>query len=469
MTLHPYPCRRRRRLPFASAFLPMALLALMSPVPAAEPIDRIIAIVDDDVVMQSEFDRFRERIVAQLAQRETELPAPEVFNRQILERLIVQRIQLQVARRAGVTVDDDTLNKAVDNVASQNRMSLAQFRAALETEGIDFGRFREDLREEITVVRLKQREVDNRVNVSDREIDNYLQNQQNQGAEGGNEYRISHILISTPEGATPEQIAAAEEKAGKTLAELRAGADFHQTAAAVSDGQQALEGGDVGWRAAGQAPSLFAEALRSMQIGDVSEPIRGPNGFHIIKLTDARTQEAHVITQTQARHLLLKTSEVVSQEDVRRKLEQLKARIDGGEEFAALARAHSEDRGTAANGGDLGWVSPGDLDPVFEQVMGTLKAAEVSEPFQTQFGWHLVQVLDRRQHDDSNEAARGRAREAIRQRKTEEETQNWIRRLRDEAYVEYRLPGVAVSATDGNPAALESPAEAVSEAGPDQP
>ncbi|MGQ0658735.1 MAG: peptidylprolyl isomerase [Chromatiales bacterium] len=437
--------RRHRRVP---GILLFALLVAGFSLHAAEPIDRIVAVVDDDVLMQSEFDRFKERISQQLAQRGTELPPSEIFERQVLERLIMQKIQLQAARRAGVTVDDDTLNKAIANIAAQNRMTLAQFRGALENEGLDFGRFRDDIREEIMVVRLKQREVDNRITVSDREIDNYLQNPQNQGAAGENEYRLSHILVATPEGATPEQIAAAQEKAEQTLADLRVGVDFHKTAVAVSDGQQALDGGDVGWRTAGQVPALFADALRNMKVGDISDIIRGPNGFHIIKLTDARTQEAHIVTQTHARHILVKASEVVSQEDVRGKLEQLKTRIEGGDDFAQLARSHSEDRATASKGGDLGWVSPGELDPDFERAAGGLLPNQVSEPFQSQFGWHIVQVLERREHDDSAEAMRGRARDAIRQRKMEEETQAWSRRLRDEAYVEYRLPGVAVSARE---------------------
>ncbi|MCG3145941.1 MAG: Chaperone SurA [Gammaproteobacteria bacterium] len=442
---------------------------------AAEPIDRIVAIVDDDVVMQSEFDRFKERILQQMSQREGQMPPEDIINRQVLERLVMAKIQLQYAKRAGVTVDDDTLNKAVASVAAQNKLSLEQFREVLAKEGYDYAQYREDIRNEITLARLKQREVDNRVTVSDREVDSYLQNPRNQGTAGDTEYRISHILIATPEGATPDQIAAAQREAEEVREQIRNGADFAKLAAEHSDSQQALEGGDVGWRKAGEVPSVMADALRNMKAGEVSEVMRGPSGFHIIKLADVRTKDSHMVTQTHARHILVKTSEAVSQDDARRKLEQLKTRLDGGDDFAALARSHSEDRGSAANGGDLGWINPGEMDPDFENAMKALEPNQISEPFQTQFGWHIVQVLERREHDDSAEAQRAKARETIRQRKIEEELQAWMRRLRDEAYVEYRMPGVAVTRVEepgkaatepASPAATEEPSAEATPASP---
>ncbi len=442
------------------AMLAMALGLASGMRVAAEPIDRIVAIVDDDVVMQSEFDRFKERILQQMSQRGGQMPPEDIVNRQVLERLVMTKIQLQYAKRAGVSVDDDTLNKAVASVAAQNKLSLEQFREVLAKEGYDYAQYREDIRNEITLARLKQREVDNRVTVSDREIDSYLQNPRNQGTAGDTEYRISHILIATPEGATPDEIAAAQREAEEVLERIRGGADFAELAAKHSDSQQALEGGDVGWRKAGEVPSVMADALRTMKAGDVSEVMRGPSGFHIVKLADVRTTESHLVTQTHARHILIRTGEAVSQDDARRKLEQLKVRLDGGDDFATLARSHSEDRGSAANGGDLGWVNPGEMDPDFESAMNALEPNQISEPFQTQFGWHIVQVLERREYDDSAEAQRAKAREAIRQRKTEEELQAWMRRLRDEAYVEYRMPGVAVTRAEEpeeSDAAPESP------------
>lgn len=413
----------------------------------AEPIDRIVAIVDDDVIMQSEFNRFRTRIEQQLAARGGESLPQDVIDRQVLERLVMSKIQLQFARRAGVSVDDDTLNKAVASIAAQNKVSIDDFRNVLAKEGYDYAQFREDIRDEITIGRLKQREVDNRISVSEREIESFLQNPANQGSAGEEEFRLSHILIGTPEGASPEQIAAAQKKADALLAELRAGADFAKVAASSSDAREALDGGDLGWRKAGEMPGMLGEALRGMNAGDISEVMRGPNGFHIIKLADKRSSSGDsTVTQTKARHILIKTSEGVSSEEARAKLEKLKARLDGGDDFAELARSHSDDRGSAAAGGDLGWTNPGQMDPDFERAMDSLQPNQISEPFQTQFGWHIVQVLDRREHNDGTEAARAKARDAIRQRKTEEEYQAWMRRLRDEAYVEYRMPGVAVTA-----------------------
>jgi peptidyl-prolyl cis-trans isomerase SurA len=415
----------------------------------ATPIDRIVAIVDDDVVMQSEFDRFRTRVVQQMSQHGGQLPPEGILNRQILERLVMSRIQLQYAKRAGVTVDDDTLNKAVASIASQNKLTMDQFRQEIEKDGYDFAQFREDIRNEITIGRLKQKEVDNHITVSDREIDSYLQNPNNKGSVGDTEYHLSHILISTPEGASADQIAKAQKKAAGVLEQLRGGADFGKAAASNSDSREALEGGDLGWRKAGEMPALLGDALRNMKPGDISDVMRGPSGFHIIKLIEVRAGGGPIsVTQTHARHILIKTSEAVSQEEARTKLEKLKARLDGGDDFAALARSHSEDRGSAANGGDLGWTNPGQMDPDFEREMSALQPGQTSQPFQTQFGWHIVQVLERRQHDDSAEAERSKARDAIRQRKTEEEFQAWMRRLRDEAYVEYRMSGVEESKSD---------------------
>ncbi|MFO1436564.1 MAG: peptidylprolyl isomerase [Gammaproteobacteria bacterium] len=420
--------------------------ATIRPALAATPIDKIVAIVDDDVVMQSEFDRFRTRITQQMSQHGGQLPPEDILNRQILERLVMSRIQLQYAKRAGVTVDDDTLNKAVANIAAQNKLSIDQFRQEIEKQGYDFAQFREDIRNEIIVGRLKQKEVDNHITVSDREIDSYLQNPRNKGSTGDTEYHLSHILVGTPEGASSEQIAEAQKKATAVLEQLRGGTDFGKVAASSSDSREALEGGDLGWRKAGEMPTVLGDALRNMKPGDISDIMRGPNGFHIIKLIEVRAgSDAGSITQTHARHILIKTSEAVSQDEARTKLEKLKARLDGGEDFAALARSHSEDRGSAAGGGDLGWTNPGQMDPDFQREMDALQPGQTSQPFQTQFGWHIVQVLERRQHDDSAEAERNKAREAIRQRKTEEEFQAWMRRLRDEAYVEYRMPGVAES------------------------
>ena len=407
---------------------------------AAEMLDQIVAVVDDEVIMQSELDRYMSRVREELQQRGTELPPQAILEKQVLDRLILTKIQLELAKRTGIKVDDETLNAAIADIATRNKMNIDQFRGVLEKQGYDFSQFREDIRDQITVARLKQRDVDNRINVTDREIDNYLANRH--GQTSGKEYRLSHILIATPEGATPEQIQAARKKAENALKELKGGADFKKLAVTISDGQQALEGGDLGWRKAGEIPTIFADDISHMQKGDISDVIQSPSGFHIIMLSDLRSEDVHVVTQTHVRHILIKPTALISKADARTKLEQLRMRLEGGADFAELARSNSDDRGSAANGGDLGWVNPGELVPDFEQVMNGLKPGEISEPFETEFGLHIVQVLGRRQHDDTTEAKRAQAREAIRQRKIEEETQAWLRRLRDEAYVEYRLPGM---------------------------
>lgn len=401
-------------------------------------LDRIVAVVDDSVILQSDLDDMMATVKRQMKQEDGQMPPDDVLRKQVLERLIMMRLELQYAERTGIRVDDEALNAALNNIAQQNKMSLGDFRHALEREGFDFARFRENIRNQMIITRLQQRQANSMVTVSDQEVDNFLANEKAQGGIA-DEYKLAHILIAVPEGATPDKIQAARAKAQRVLNELRAGADFRKTAVAVSDDQQALEGGDLGWRSKAQIPSLFVDVITHMKPGDISDLIRSPSGFHIIKLYDHRGSDQHTITQTHARHILIRTNDLVSDDDARERLAQLKQRIEGGDDFAALARAHSDDPTSAAKGGDLGWVNPGDLDPQFEEVMNGLAPGKLSEPFRTQYGWHIVQVLARREHDDSAEYRRSTAREMIRKRKAEEEIEVWLRRLRDEAYVEYRL------------------------------
>lgn len=408
--------------------------------PSIAELDRILAVVNDDIIVQSELDDALRTIKQQLQQQNRPVPPDSTLQRQVLERLIVMRLQLQLANSTGIRVDDETLNRTVQNIAQQNGMSLSEFRSVLERDGFNFAKFREDIRNEIIINRLQQRQVTNRITVTEQEVDNFLANQNVQGTKNV-KYHLAHILIAVPEGASSQQIQEARAKAQQVLGELRAGADFTQKAIAVSSGQQALEGGDLGWREPGQIPTLFVDTVLKMKPGDISDPIRSPSGFHIVKLVDAQDNERHIITQTLARHILIRTNEITSGSDARTRLEQLKGRIETGEDFAALARSHSEDSGSAVKGGDLGWVSPGDMVPRFEETMNRLKPGEVSEPFETQFGWHIMQVLERREYDNTEEFKRSKARELIRQRKAEEELDIWLRRLRDEAYVEYRLEG----------------------------
>ena len=406
---------------------------------AAEPLDAIIAVVNDDVVMTSEINRMFERVKAELQQQRGDPPPDDALRRQVLERLIVMKIQLQLAAQTGLKVDDDTLNRAVSNIASENGMPLARFREAVERDGYDFAQFREDIRDEIIISRLRQREVSNLVHVSDREIDNYLATQVQQDTIEM-EYRLAHILVATPQAASEEDAEKAREKAEKLLRRVRAGEDFLRMAAESSGDPQALESGDLGWRKAGEVPTVFSDAVTSLREGEVSDVIGSPSGYHIIKLLGVRSAgEELTVKQTRARHILIKPSELMSSDDVRERLDKLKKRIEAGDDFDDLARSHSEDKATAAKGGDLGWVSPGDLAPKFDEVMGPLSPNEISDSFETELGWHIVQVLKRRDHDNTREALRGKARDAIRRRKIEETGQAWLRRLRDEAYVEYRF------------------------------
>lgn len=408
----------------------------------AAAIDRIVAIVNDDIITRGELDEEIDMIKQQMRQRGGGMPPEAALRKQVLERLVISRLQLQLANSTGIRVDDDALNRAIGRIAEQNKLSLAEFRDALEKDGFSFANFRENIREEITITRLRQRQVDSRITVTEQEVNRLLADQGSQ-SKADNEYRVAHILIGVPEAASPEQIQTARQKAQRVLDDLRGGADFRETAVAVSDGAQALEGGDLGWRSPAQIPSLFAPLVGGMKKGDLSDLIRSPSGFHIIKLADYRGGKQHMVTQTQARHILIKTNELMSDDDASIRLEQLRQRIEKGADFAELARANSDDKGSAGSGGDLGWVSPGEMVSAFEQAMSRLQPGEISKPFRSEFGWHIVQVQQRREQDNTAQFNRNQAFEAIRNRKVEEEYQTWLRRLRDEAYVEYRLEDTA--------------------------
>lgn len=402
-------------------------------------LERIVAVVNDEVITQDELERRLELVKKQLARQGTELPDSEALRRQILERLIMDRIQVQYAKQTGLKIDDFQLDQALRTIAEQNHMTLAQFREVLARDGVDYADFREEIRKEMTIARLREREVDNRIAVSEGEIDNFLATQATQVSAG--EYAVSHILVRVPEQATTEQIQARRARAEAALAELRAGKPFAQVAAVYSDAPDALQGGFLGWRPLSQLPELFAEAVTKLQPGEVSTLLRSPNGFHIVRLDDRRGPGAPVqITQTRVRHILVRPSETVSEDEARNRLLQLRERIVNGADFAELARLHSEDP-SASQGGDLGWVSPGDTVPQFERAMESLKPGEISEPVKTPLGWHLIQVLERRTGNLTKERERILARQAIKARKADEAYEEWLRQLRDQAYVEYRLEG----------------------------
>jgi peptidyl-prolyl cis-trans isomerase SurA len=428
--------RRPARL-LAGAVLALCTLGTAQGAPDGEPLllDRIVAVVDEGAIMLSELEERTALIRRQMGDRR---PPEEALRRQVLERLVVDRIQLQQAAQLGIRVDDLTLNRTMQQLAASNGVDLEGFREALIADGIDYERFREQIRDEITISRLRQRVVESRISVSDDEIDDFIA-MQSASLDPNVEYRLAQILIALPEAASPEQIGAARERAEALRARIEAGAGFADLAVQESQGQRALEGGDLGWRAAGELPTLFARVVPLMEVGAVSEPIRSPSGFHLVQLTDRRGEARNLVRQTRARHILITPNALLSDEEARLRLASLRRRIQGGEDFAALARANSDDRGSAAEGGDLGWADPGNFVAEFETVMNSLLPGELSEPFRSQFGWHMVQVLERREIDTAREQTRAQARESLRQRKLNEELELWLRRIRDEAFVEFRL------------------------------
>lgn len=428
------------KLLIGSLLLPMfsSTLALAASDEKIAAIDRIVAVVDNDVITRGELDERIRLITQQLEKQGTPLPPPEALEKQLLERMITDRLQLAYAAQTGLRVDDVQLDKTIDRIADQNKLSLVEFRKALEDDGINFRKFREDIRREIILARLREREVDNRVTVSESEIDNLLTTQQARG-EADDELDIAHILIRVPEQAAPEEVQKLRAKAENALKQLQGGADFGQISAGFSDAPNALEGGKLGWKKLSELPDLFQDALKPLKPGELTPLLRSANGFHILKVMDRHGSSLPmVVQQTHARHILVKTSEVLSDADAQRRLQDLKERLENGGKFEELARQYSED-GTASNGGDLGWLNPGDTVPDFEKAMNALKPGEISDPVRSPFGWHLIQVLERRSQDMSRESARLKARQEIKARKADEAYQDWIRELRDRAYVEYRL------------------------------
>ncbi len=400
------------------------------------PIDRIEVVVNDDVITHNELEKRVASVIKMLQRQKTALPERNVLERQVLERMIMEMLQAQYAKESGLRIDDTQLDKTILRIAQQNKFStVGAFRAKLEADGTDFSEFREEIRNEIISVRLREREVDSKLVISENDVDNYLSNQARQEGKG-EELQLAHILVVVPEQASADKIQSYRNRAEQALAKLRGGAPFAQVAAGYSDAQDALKGGELGWRPADRLPPLFAEPLQKMKPGEVSDVLRSPSGFHIVKLLDRRSKDTPVvITQTHARHILIKTSELVSESEAKQRLQEIKQRIDKGADFAEQARLHSED-GSAPQGGDLGWLSPGETVPEFENAMDALKVGQVSGLVQSGFGWHLIQVLERRNTDVSTEQKRQRARTALRTFQSDEAFQDGLRQLRDRAFVE---------------------------------
>lgn len=420
------------RLAAAAVLLATALSAH-----AATPIDRIAVVVNESVILQSEVESAMDNARQQLQQRGVGSVSRSELRDQVLERLVLQRVQVARAREAGIRVDDRELNDVITDIARRNGMSQAEFARQLRREGQDYLAVREQIRNEIISQRLRSRELEPRISVSEDDVDAYLAREQDVG---DSEVRLSHILVSASDGASPDERRDAREKAEALRQRIADGEEFSAIAASHSDGQQALEGGDLGWRRLADLPPAFARALRDTEDGALAPVIEATSGFHILRVEDRRgSSDRQMITETRSRHILVKPDELTSNEQARAEIFDIARRLEEGEDFAELARQHSDDPGSRNDGGNLGWQPPGQMVDAFEQQVDDLEPGERSRPFRSEFGWHIVEVLDRRQRDATDELRRQRARQAIGERRMEEEYEIWLRRLRDEAYIEYRL------------------------------
>lgn len=403
--------------------------------PHAEPLDRIVAVVEDDVILENELRQEVIAIVQKLQASNAQMPPDYVIKRQVLEKMIMEKLQRHLAERAGINLGEDMLTNSATDIAQRNNMTLEQFKEELQRQGMSYAAFLENMKNEIVINQLRAKEIGERIKVSDREIEHFIETE-DKGGDGLGQFHLGHILIAVKEGASAETIRKAVDKAEKLVKELRSGLDFSKAAASASDDENALKGGDLGWHSKNDVPSFFVDVVGKMKAGDVSDPIRSPSGFHIIKMLEAKGVGAQVITKTKVRHILIKTNELVNDDDARQKLLALKQRIADGDDFATLARAHSDDKGSALKGGSLDWVGPDDLVKPFQEAMDKLAINDISEPVQTQYGWHLIQVLGREDKDNTSDFKKNQIRDIIRKRKIDEETELWLRRLRDESYVE---------------------------------
>ena len=403
-----------------------------------ELLDRIAAVVNDGLVLKSELDAQIDAVTKRLQEQKVQMPSASVLRQQVLERLILSEIQVQRAKRVGLAISDEQLNGTLQEIAARNKIPFDQLPTALQAQGIDYKTYREQMRKEMVLSTLRERDVIAHINVSPHELEQYLARQQS--AATNDEFNVSHILLSLPEAATPQQLAEITRKARDLADRASKGEDFGQLAIANSNGQTALDGGQLGWRKGSQLPQFILDLVTKMKPGDVSEPVRTPSGCHIVKLNERRSGEAQVIiNQIHVRHILMKPNELDDDETVRQKLSKLRERILKGEDFAGIASATSEDPGSAPDGGDLGWTGPGTFVPEFDKAVADLKVNEISEPFKTRYGWHIVQLLGTRTYDSTADVRRQHAFAAIRESKADEETELWLRRLRDEAFVEIKM------------------------------
>jgi peptidyl-prolyl cis-trans isomerase SurA len=403
-----------------------------------ELLDRIAAIVNDGLVLKSELDAQMASVTKRLSEQKVELPSQSVLRQQVLDRLVLQEIQLQRAKHVGLTITDEQLNSALQEIAARNNIPFDQLPTALASQGVDYKQYRESMRKELTLSTLRQRDVLAHINVSPHELEQYLARQQNAAA--NDEFNVSHILLSLPAAATPQQLEEISHKAQDVANRAAKGEDFGQLAIVNSNSQTALDGGQLGWRKGAQLPQFILDMVVKMKPGEVSDPVRTPSGFHIVRLNERRSGEAPVIiNQIHLRHILMKPNELDDDETVRQKLSKLRDRIEKGESFAGIASTASEDPGSAPDGGDLGWAGPGTFVPEFDKAVADLKVNEISEPFKTRYGWHIVQMLGTRTYDSTDDVRRQKAFAAIRESKADEETELWLRHLRDDAFIETKM------------------------------
>ncbi|MEK1907475.1 MAG: peptidylprolyl isomerase [Pseudomonas sp.] len=403
-----------------------------------QSLNRVVAIVDNDVIMQSQLDQRVREVEQTIAKRGAEAPPRDVLQQQVLERLIVENLQLQIGDRSGIRITDEELNQAMGSIAQRNNLSLDQFRAALARDGLSYDDARNQIRREMVISRVRQRRVAERIQVTEQEVQNFLASDLGK-LQLSEEYRLANILIPVPEGASPEVIQAAGKRVGEVYNQLRSGTDFAQLAISSSASETALEGGEIGWRKAAQLPPPFDSMIGALSVGEVTEPVRTPGGFIILKLLEKRGGSTAVRDEVHVRHILIKPSEIRSEEETRRLVERLYERIVAGEDFAELAKNFSEDPGSALNGGDLNWIDPQALVPEFREVMANTATGQLSKPFKSAYGWHVLEVLGRRATDSSEQMREQQAMTLLRNRKYDEELQSWLRQIRDEAYVEIKL------------------------------
>lgn len=416
----------------------VSLLASMNIFSKIELIDRVVAVVDSGVIMESQLNSRVEEILIRLKSDTTELPPINLLEEQVLDRLIIEEIQLQLADRAGIKISDSELNQTLSRVSSQNNLSLEDFRLKLEAEGTSYKSFRDTIKKELIIQRVQRGRVGGKVDISEQEIENFINSEEGK-SQLAEQYNVQHILLSVKSGLTEQQIEEIKDEANNLITRLEGDESFEKLATSYSSGQEALEGGFLGWRTSAELPSLFADVVTELKVGEVAQPLRSGAGFHILKLTDKRGNTVKFLDQTLARHILVQPSEIRTENQAEELINDIYERLTNGEDFKQLARQFSEDPGSKMDGGELGWSNPGDYDPIFEQTLNATEIGKISEPVQSSFGWHIIEAMDRRNEDVSQEEQKNRAYQIIFKRKFEQELQSTLIELRAEAYVDIKL------------------------------